>query len=87
MVNYENGFRFSATCRGYKVTTGRGDDGHQERDGMWLALPGDVGCGVAFFFKVFGSLWRIMAVRVRGGGREMGRFVRTFILESQKQGR
>jgi len=37
MVNYENGFRFFATCRGYKVTTGRGDDGHQERDGMWPA--------------------------------------------------
>lgn len=37
LVKYENGFRFSATCKGYTVTTGRGDDGHKERDGMWPA--------------------------------------------------
>ena len=37
LVKYENGFRFSATCRGYTVTTGRGDDGNKERDGMWPA--------------------------------------------------
>jgi len=37
LVKYENGFRFSATCKGYTVTTGRGDDGNQERDGMWPA--------------------------------------------------
>jgi hypothetical protein len=30
-VKYENGFRFSATCKGYTVTTGRGEDGHNER--------------------------------------------------------
>jgi len=37
LVKYENGFRFSATCKGYTVTTGCGDDGNQERDGMWPA--------------------------------------------------
>jgi uncharacterized OsmC-like protein len=36
-VKYENGFRFSAVCRGYIVTTGRGDDGNDKRDGMWPA--------------------------------------------------
>jgi len=34
LVKYESGFRFSATCKEYTVTTGRGDDGNQERDGM-----------------------------------------------------
>jgi uncharacterized OsmC-like protein len=37
LVKYENGFRFSAVCRGYTVTTGRGDDGDDKRDGMWPA--------------------------------------------------
>jgi ribosomal protein S12 methylthiotransferase accessory factor len=37
LVNYENGFRFSAMCRGYTVTTGRGEDGNDKRDGMWPA--------------------------------------------------
>ena len=37
LVKYENGFRFSATCKEYTVTTGRGGDGNQERDGMWPA--------------------------------------------------
>jgi uncharacterized OsmC-like protein len=37
LVKYENGYRFSAVCRGYTVTTGRGDDGKDERDGMWPA--------------------------------------------------
>jgi uncharacterized OsmC-like protein len=37
LVKYENGFRFSAECRGYTVTTGQGDDGKKERDGMWPA--------------------------------------------------
>jgi uncharacterized OsmC-like protein len=37
LVKYENGFRFSATCKGHTVTTGRGEDGNQERDGMWPA--------------------------------------------------
>jgi uncharacterized OsmC-like protein len=37
LVKYENGFRFSAECKGYTVTTGRGDDGNKERNGMWPA--------------------------------------------------
>jgi len=37
LVKYENGFRFSATCKGCTVTTGRGNDGNQGRDGMWPA--------------------------------------------------
>jgi hypothetical protein len=37
LVKCENGFRFSATCKGYTVTTGRGENGNQERDGMWAA--------------------------------------------------
>lgn len=37
LVKYENGFRFSATCKGHTITTGRGEDGNQERDGMWPA--------------------------------------------------
>jgi len=34
VVRYENGTRFSATCDGYTVTTGKGDDGDTRRDGM-----------------------------------------------------
>ena len=37
LVTYENGFRFSAVCKGHTVTTGRGDDGNDRRDGMWPA--------------------------------------------------
>jgi len=37
LVKHESGFRFSAVCRGYTVTTGRGEDGNAERDGMWPA--------------------------------------------------
>ena len=37
LVKHESGFRFSAVCRGYNVTTGRGEDGNAERDGMWPA--------------------------------------------------
>jgi uncharacterized OsmC-like protein len=37
LVRYENGFRFSATCKGYTVTTGHGEDGNEGRDGMWPA--------------------------------------------------
>ena len=37
LVKYDNGYRFTATCKGYTVTTGRGDDGNKERDGMWPA--------------------------------------------------
>jgi len=37
LVKYESGFRFSAICKGYTVTTRRGEDGNKERDGMWPA--------------------------------------------------
>jgi uncharacterized OsmC-like protein len=37
LVKYDNGYRFTATCKGYNVTTGRGDDGNIERNGMWPA--------------------------------------------------
>jgi uncharacterized OsmC-like protein len=37
LVKYENGYRFSATCKGYTVTTGHGEDGNKEQDGMWPA--------------------------------------------------
>ena len=37
LVKYDNGYRFTATCRGHIVTTGHGDDGNVERDGMWPA--------------------------------------------------
>lgn len=37
LVKYENGYRFTATCKKFTVTTGRGDDGNTERDGMWPA--------------------------------------------------
>lgn len=37
LVRHESGFRFSAVCRGYTVTTGRGEDGNDERNGMWPA--------------------------------------------------
>jgi uncharacterized OsmC-like protein len=37
LVKYDNGYRFTATCKGFTVTTGRGNDGNTERDGMWPA--------------------------------------------------
>ncbi len=37
LVEQESGFRFAATCRGHTVTTGQGEDGDEDRDGMWPA--------------------------------------------------
>ena len=37
LVKNETGFRFSATCKGYTVTTGRGEGGRGGWDGMWPA--------------------------------------------------
>ncbi len=37
LVKYESGFRFSAVCKGYTVTTGRGEDSNDKRNGMWPA--------------------------------------------------
>jgi len=55
LVKYESGFRFSATCRGYTVTTGRGDDGMQERDGMWPAqlFEASIGMCIAGYVAKF----------------------------------
>ena len=35
LVKYDNGTRFTASCDGYTVTTGHGDDGDSSRNGMW----------------------------------------------------
>ncbi|NIN12761.1 MAG: hypothetical protein GTN78_12000, partial [Gemmatimonadales bacterium] len=35
LVEHESGFRFAATSRGYTITGGKGEDGNEERDGMW----------------------------------------------------
>jgi len=62
LVKYENGFRFSATCKGFTVTTGRGEDGNQERNGMWPAQLFEASIGmciggyVAMFCKEQGIL-------------------------------
>ncbi len=37
LVEYDNGTRFTATCDGYRVVTGKGDDGDSSRDGMYPA--------------------------------------------------
>jgi len=46
LVKYDNGYRFTATCKGYTVTTGRGDDGKTERDGMWPAQLSSASIGI-----------------------------------------
>ncbi len=46
LVKYDNGYRFTATCKGYTVTTGRGDDGKTERDGMWPAQLSSASIGM-----------------------------------------
>jgi len=37
LVKHENGYRLTATCKKFTVTTGRGNDGNTEKDGMWPA--------------------------------------------------
>ena len=70
LVKYENGFRFSATCKGYTVTTGRGEDGNQERDGMWPAQLFEASIGmciggyVAKFCKEQGILYDDMRIEL-----------------------
>jgi len=70
LVKYENGFRFSAVCRGYTVTTGRGDDGNKERDGMWPAQLFEASIGmciggyVAKFCKEQGIPYEDMAIEL-----------------------
>jgi hypothetical protein len=37
LIKCESGFRFSAIYKGHTITTGRGEDGNDKRDGMWPA--------------------------------------------------
>jgi putative redox protein len=37
LVEYDKGNRFVASCGGYQVTSGTGDDGDVGKDGMWPA--------------------------------------------------
>ncbi|KPJ65149.1 MAG: hypothetical protein AMJ43_11285 [Coxiella sp. DG_40] len=70
LVKYENGFRFSATCKGYTVTTGRGEDGDKERDGMWPAQLFEASIGmciggyVAKFCKEHGIPYEDMTIEL-----------------------
>jgi len=70
LVKYENGFRFSATCKGFNVTTGRGEDGNQERDGMWPAQLFEASIGmciggyVAMFCKEQGIPYDDMRIEL-----------------------
>ena len=70
LVNYENGFRFSATCKGYTVTTGRGEDGDDSRNGMWPAQLFEASIGmciggyVAKFCKEHGIPYEDMNIEL-----------------------
>jgi uncharacterized OsmC-like protein len=70
LVKYENGFRFSATCKGFTVTTGRGEDGNQERNGMWPAQLFEASIGmciggyVAMFCKEQGIPYDDMRIEL-----------------------
>jgi len=70
LVKYESGFRFSATCRGYTVTTGRGEDGNDKRDGMWPAQLFEASIGmciggyVAKFCKEQSILFNDMTIEL-----------------------
>jgi uncharacterized OsmC-like protein len=70
LVKYENGFRLSATCKGYTVTTGRGEDGNKERDGMWPAQLFEASIGmciggyVAKFCKEQGIQYEDMTIEL-----------------------
>jgi uncharacterized OsmC-like protein len=70
LVKYENGFRFSAMCKGYTVTTGRGEDGNKERDGMWPAQLFEASIGmciggyVAKFCKERGIPYEDMTIEL-----------------------
>jgi uncharacterized OsmC-like protein len=70
LVKYESGFRFSAICKGYTVTTGRGEDGNKERDGMWPAQLFEASIGmciggyVAKFCKEQGIPYEDMTIEL-----------------------
>lgn len=70
LVKYESGYRFAATCRGYTVTTGRGEDGNEARDGMWPAqlfgasIGMCIGGYVAKFCKEHGIPYEDMTIEL-----------------------
>jgi uncharacterized OsmC-like protein len=70
LVKYENGFRFSAICKGYTVTTGRGEDGDKKRDGMWPAQLFEASIGmciggyIAKFCKEQGIPYKDMTIEL-----------------------
>jgi len=70
LVKYENGFRFSATCKGYTVTTGCGEDGDDSRNGMWPAQLFEASIGmciggyVAKFCKEQGIPYKDMNIEL-----------------------
>jgi uncharacterized OsmC-like protein len=70
LVKYENGFRFSATCKGFTIRTGRGEDGNQKRDGMWPAQLFEASIGmciggyVAMFCKEQGIPYDDMRIEL-----------------------
>ncbi len=53
LVKHESGFRFSAVCRGFTVTTGRGEDDNKERNGMWPAQLFEASVGMCIGGYVF----------------------------------
>jgi len=70
LVKHESGFRFSAACKGYTVTTGRGEDGNDQRDGMWPAQLFEASMGmciggyVAKFCKQQGIVYEGMRIEL-----------------------
>ena len=70
LVKYESGYRFAATCRGHTVTTGRGEDGNEARDGMWPAqlfgasIGMCIGGYVAKFCKEHGIPYEDMTIEL-----------------------
>jgi len=69
-VNYENGFRLSATYKGYTVTTWRREDGNDSRNGMWPAQLFEASIGmraggyVAKFCKEQGITYEDMKIEL-----------------------
>jgi len=85
VVKYESGFRFSVICKGYTVTTGRGEDGHKQRDGMWPAQLFEASIGmciggyVAKYCKEHGIPYDDMMI-------ELGRRLETSSLGTTQSG-
>jgi len=60
LVKYENGFRFSAFCKGYTVTTGHGEDGDKKRDGMWPVQLFEASTGMCIGGYIVGKVLHIV---------------------------